>query len=262
MDLEAMARFYGNGQDELHLALNVPFVFASLGPEMREVVERTQAILPSGAWPLWNGSNHDAGRFATRWCQDDERRIRSALLTLLTLRGTPLLYQGDEIGLPNVDVPRDRLRDPVGIRHWPEDRGRDQGRTPMPWTAGPNGGFTASDVEPWLPIGDAAVCNVAGQRNDPTSTLRLCRDAIALRRERPDLGSGDQVPVDAPDGVWAWRRGDATTVALNHGEDEHVVRGIEGTVLLGTDRRRDGERVDGELRLAPWEAVIVETPTG
>jgi alpha-glucosidase len=257
MDLEAMSRFYGNGEDELHLALNVPFVFSDPGAEMREVVERTEAILPPQAWPLWNGSNHDAGRFATRWCEDDERRIRAMLVTLLTLRGTPLLYQGDEIGLPNVEVPRDRLRDPVGIRHWPEDRGRDQGRTPMPWTTEPEGGFTDAGVEPWLPTGDVAACNVADQRDDPASILHLCRDLIALRRANPDLGAADQSSVPAPDGVWAWRRGETTTIAVNHREDDATLPDVTGTIVLGTDRTRDGERLDGGLRLSPWEAVVV-----
>jgi alpha-glucosidase len=262
MDLEAMARFYGNGEDELHLALNIPFVSSTPGAEMRDVVERTLAVLPSGAWPLWNGSNHDAGRFATRWCGDDERRIRAMLITLLTLRGTPLLFQGDEIGLPNVEVPRERLRDPVGIRHWPDDPGRDHGRTPMQWTAEPNGGFTSPEADPWLPVGDVASSNVADQRDDPASILHLCRDAIALRRGRADLRSGHQAPLESPDGVWSWRRGDATTVAVNHGETSVRLDGIDGAILLGADRARDGEELRGELTLAPWEAVVVASPAG
>jgi alpha-glucosidase len=258
LDVEALARFYGNGEDELHLALNVPFELATPGPEMREVVERTEATLPAGAWPLWNGSNHDAGRLATRWAGGDERRARAALVVLLTLRGTPLLYQGDEIGLTDVPVPRDRLRDPVGIRHWPDDPGRDPGRTPMPWTGGPQGGFTAPGVEPWLPIGDVAARNVADQRADPGSTLHLCRDAIALRRERADLHAGAYASIAAPDGAWAWRRGDRTAVALNHSDRALEVDVGDGTVLLATDREREGDVIRGTVRVAPWEAVVVE----
>ena len=246
-DLEAMARFYGGGADELHLALNVPFLHASIGPEMREVVSRTTALLPAGAWALWAGSNHDAGRFPTRWCDGDERRVRAALVMLLTLRGTPLLYYGDEIGMPDVPIPRDRVRDPVG---------RDGCRTPMQWTA--EGGFTSDGVEPWLPIGDAATRNVAAQHEDPTSILHLCRDLIALRRVRAELHAGDAAPVEAPDDVWAWRRGERIVVALNHG-DADAAFPAAGTVLIGTDRGRDGQAVDGELALEPWEAVVLET---
>ncbi len=207
LDLEALARFYGTGEDELHLALNVPFVFSTPGAEMREIVERTQAVLPPAAWPLWNGSNHDAGRFASRWCDGDERRTRASCCTLLTLRGTPLLYYGDEIGMRNVDVPRDRLKDPVGIRHWPDDPGRDKGRTPMQWTS--DGGFSSADVEPWLPMGDAAARNVADQREDPDSMLHLCRDLIAFGASARTCAPAPTKPLEAPDGIWAWRRGEA-----------------------------------------------------
>jgi alpha-glucosidase len=256
-DLEAMVRFYGSGQDELHLALNVPFEHSLPGPLMREVVTRTEALLlPLGGWPLWNGSNHDAGRFPTRWADGDERKSRAALLVLLTLRGTALLYYGDEIGMRDVEVTRDRLRDPVGIRHWPQDRGRDGGRTPMQWTRG--GGFTRDGVEPWLPIGDAAARNVADQREDPASFLHLCRDLIALRREREDLRSGDSTPVEAPDGVWAWRRGGSTLVVVNQSQTPTDLPVGDATVLLGTDPGRAGEHVRSAVRVKPWEAVVLE----
>ena len=259
LDLEALARFYGDEGNELHLALNVPFVLSSLGLEMRAIVEATEALLPPSAWPLWNGSNHDAGRFPTRWAGDDERKSRAALLILLSLRGTPLLYDGDEVGMRNVEVPRDRLRDPVGLRHWPEDPGRDRGRTPMPWTSGPNGGFTRPDAEPWLPVGDLAR-NVADQRDDPGSTLTLCRDLIALRRSREDLRGGDSAPVEAPDGVWAWRRGEGTVVAVNQSEHPADLDVGGATVLLGTVPGRAGERVASSIRLGAWEAVILGIP--
>ena len=110
LDLDALARFYGSGEDELHLALNVPFVFAEPGSDWCRCRPGDRGRLPPAAWPLWNGSNHDAGRFASRWCDGDERRARAALLTLLTLRGTPLLYYGDEDGMREVTIPRDRLK--------------------------------------------------------------------------------------------------------------------------------------------------------
>jgi alpha-glucosidase len=255
LDLEALARFYGSGEDELHLALNVPFVHSTPGPDMRAIVEATEGVLPPGAWPLWNGSNHDAGRFPSRWSDGDERHSRAALLVLLSLRGTPLLYYGDEIGMPEVRIPRDRLRDPVGLRHWPENRGRDGGRTPMQWT--PAGGFTRAGVEPWLPMGDAGARNVTEQREDPRSMLHLCRDLITLRAQRQDLHSGAYEPLDGPEGVWAWRRGTETVAAVNHAEEPAEVSVGPVEVLLGTDRSRAGERVDGAVRLDPWEAVIL-----
>ena len=254
-DLEHLMRFYGSGTDELDLALNFPFIFAELGSGTRSMVETTESLLPSDAWPTWTGSNHDVGRFPTRWAGGDDRRVGAALVMLLTLRGTPLLYYGDEIGMPEVEIPRARLRDPVGLRRWPEDPGRDRGRTPMQWT--PDGGFTRAGVEPWLPMGDAAVRNVASQRDDPGSTLHLCRDLIALRRAREDLHSGAYAAIETPGGLWAWRRGTGTVVVVNHGEAPATLSLGTGEVLIGTNRERAGERVDGAVRLEPWEAVVV-----
>src|SRR5204863_477216 len=144
MDLERLARFYGTGDDQLHLAFNFPYTFAPLEASvLRDVVDRTLAHLPQQAWPVWMLSNHDIPRFATRLCDGDERKIRAALLALLTLRGTAVLYQGDEIGLEQVHVPPERARDV-------EPEGRDGCRTPMPWTQ--DGGW----VDPWLPLGETS----------------------------------------------------------------------------------------------------------
>ena len=101
---DALARFYGNN-DELHLAFNFPFITAAFEADpLRKIVEETEALLPPDAWPAWTGSNHDMSRLASRWADNDPRKIRAALVMLLTLRGTPVLYQGDEIGLGDVTV--------------------------------------------------------------------------------------------------------------------------------------------------------------
>jgi alpha-glucosidase len=220
MDLGRLAGFYGTGTDQLHLAFNFPYTFAPLDSSaLRDVVERTNAALPQDAWPVWMQSNHDVPRFATRTCEGDERKIRCALLALLTLRGTAVLYQGDEIGLEQVDVPADRIRDI-------DDR--DGCRTPLPWTR--DGGWT----NPWLPVGDTAR-NVGDERRDPDSILNFARDTIALRRSNPDLQSGAYESVEAPEGVWAYRRG-STLVVLNL-SDEHV--------------EFEGRRLD------PWEGAVL-----
>ena len=178
-------------------------------------------------------------------------------MMLLTLRGTPVLYYGDEIGLPNVDVDQDHLRDPVGIRYYPAYPGRDPGRTPMQWSSEPGAGFTTGKAEPWLPFGDTAACNVETQRKDPNSVLHLCRDLIALRRRTHDLESGDTTPLPAAEQVWAWRRGDGTVVAVNLGDTPAAVDGIRGRILVATRRDRDGESANGALALAPWEGAVI-----
>ncbi len=256
---EALAPYYGNGHDELHLAFNFPFISAPLEePAMRAVVEATEAALPAGAWPVWTGSNHDMSRFATRWAANDPARVRAALVLLLGLRGTPVLYQGDEIGLGDVVVAREDLRDPLGVRYWPHYAGRDGMRTPMPWRDAPGGGFTDAGVRPWLPFGDLAACNVEDQRGDPGSVLHLARDLIALRREVADLALGDYRRIGTEAGTWAWSRGERIVVAVNMTDRPGEVAGVTGRVCIATDRHRDGEPVAGTLRLEGWGAVVVE----
>jgi alpha-glucosidase len=263
LDLESLIPFYGR-DDELNLAFNFLFVHADLdAAQLRAIVEGVEAMLPEGSWPVYTGSNHDAGRLATRWARDDPRRARTALLLLLTLRGTPFLYYGDELALPDVPQDPDTALDPVARRTGDPDDNRDVCRTPMPWRDEPGGGFTRAEVTPWLPFGDLARHNVADQREDPASTLRLTRDLIAIRRERADLRGGAYATLTAPGGAWAFRRGDGTAVALNLSDAAVTVEGIAGTVLVGTDRSRDGATVDGAVDLGPWEGVLVDvSPTG
>jgi alpha-glucosidase len=219
MDLGRLAGFYGSGDDQLHLAFNFPFAFSSLDAgALRQVVGATEAALPERAWPVWMLSNHDIPRFPTRMCDGDSRKIRCALTALLTLRGTPVLYYGDEVGLAQVDVTPEARRDIAD---------RDGARTPMPW----NGGWST----PWLPLGGGTT--VAEQRADPESILSFTRDLIARRRASPDLLEGAYENLPAPPGVWAYRRGDATVVALNLAEEPARFEGRE---------------------LEPWEAVVLD----
>jgi alpha-glucosidase len=252
LDVDQLIPYYGSGEDQLHLAFNFLFVHAELdAAELRHVVEAIEAKLPAGAWPVWTGSNHDAGRLATRWAGGDEAKARAALMMLLMLRGTPFLYYGDEIGLPDATLDPAKALDPVARRTGDPDRNRDPCRTPMQWSGEPGGGFT-DGAEPWLPFGDLAR-NVAAQREDPRSTLHLVRDLIALRRERADLRDGAYETLAAPDGAWVWRRGEGTVVALNL-SDAPVSVDARGAVLIGTDR--DRESFDGTLE--PWEGVVLD----
>lgn len=125
----------------------------------------------------------------------------------------------------------------------------------MQWTR--EGGFSDGDVEPWLPMGEARSRNVADQRDDPTSFLTFCRDLIGVRRDREDLRSGSYQGLGSPEDVWAWRRGSGTRVIVNHGDVAVTLPTPSGAVLIDTGRQRAGERVEGSLRLEPWEAVIL-----
>ncbi|HSK15740.1 MAG TPA: alpha-amylase family glycosyl hydrolase [Gaiellaceae bacterium] len=244
-----VAAFYPADDDGLHMTFhlglaNAPFEAAAL----REVVEEAELLLPPGAQPLWTLGNHDIPRYGSRWAGADPAKARAALVLLFGLRGTPTLYYGDELGLGDVPVPDHLRRDPVG---------RDPERTPMPWSPEPGLGFTTPAADPWLPYGDRAGLTVAEQRDDPGSALTLTRDLVALRRRSPDLRAGGYRRVEAPEGAWAWRRGEGTLVAVNLGGEERAVEGVEGAIAVASTRGRDGERVSGRLVLRPWQAAIV-----
>jgi alpha-glucosidase len=256
-DLEQLVSYYGTN-DELSLAFNIPFLTAPYSLEaLREVVERTESLLPVECCPVWTGSNHDMSRFPTRWAGGDAARARCALVMLLTLRGTAFLYYGDELAMPDTDVPLDRLVDPVSIEYQPV-LNRDAARTPMPWNGEDGAGFTDAGVEPWLPFGDAGACNVADQRDDPTSAMHLTRDLVSLRSELHEVRDGAYATHTAEGEVWAWTRGERVLIAVNGTDAETTVAAVRGTIRICTDRARDNEPVDGGLRLGPSEAVVVE----
>ena len=177
---------------------------------------------------------------------------------LLTLRGTPFLYYGDELALPDVPLDPETALDPVARRTGDPADNRDVCRTPMPWADEPGGGFTTAAATPWLPFGDLAACNVAAQRDDPGSVLHLVRDLIALRKRHAELTTGSYATLPAPDGAWAWRRGERFAVALNLSAAEVESRASTAAWRWATDRARDGEALAGGVRLQPYEAVIVD----
>jgi alpha-glucosidase len=211
-DIPQLVTYYGNGEDELDLCFNFAFVHAPFEAEaLREIVEATEAYLPPRAWPVWTASNHDVGRLATHWAGGDERKARAALFILLTLRGTPFLYAGDELALPDGEVPPDRIVDVA-------DPSRDPGRTPIPWT---RSGEEWRD--PWLPLVDTSR-NVEDQLADPGSTLNYVRGLV---EERKPFVREPYESLPSPPGVWAWRRGPFTLVV---NLTDHTA-GFEGRTL-------------------------------
>ncbi len=218
LDPEVVAGYYGRG-DELHLAFNFRLTVNRDwdAAVFRREIELFVGLVPAGSWPDVVLSSHDAPRHASRFDHPEhgDARARVAAMLLLTARGTPFLYYGEEIGMRNVAIPEERLRDPLAWTLHPAVS-RDPERTPMQWEEGPRAGFTTG--EPWLPIGDAATCNVARQRQDRGSLLWLYKDLLALRRATPALHRGGFAPLAAPAGVFAFERRDGAqraAVALN-----------------------------------------------
>jgi alpha-glucosidase len=196
----------------LHTAYNFTFLARAFDPELPAAAMEEFARAGADAWPCWAFSNHDVARVASRWAPagtepGDPRLAKLFLALLCALRGTVFLYQGEELGLPEADIPFEKIRDPYGLAFWPEFRGRDGARTPMPWRAGrPHGGFTEG-AEPWLPVPDAHLARaVDAQEADPGSVLSFCRELLAWRRSRPAMVLGDAEPLPAAPGCVAFRR--------------------------------------------------------
>lgn len=257
-DLRKWAEFYGDGTDELHLCFNFPFTLGEFDPEeMKKVVRVSEQLIPPAAWPAWMASNHDVMRAMTRWCEDDLDRSRLLLLLLMTLRGTPFIYYGEEIGMPDVAIQRDRLRDPIGIKRWPNDKGRDACRSPMQWSGEPGAGFSEPGVEPWLPYGDFESVNVETQRREVDTHLGFTRHLIRSRKEVPGLVLDSYEELESPQGSWVFRRGEQTVVALNFSDDVLTVEGVEGVVRLTTAPARIDEFAPGRIDLQPLQGVVV-----
>jgi alpha-glucosidase len=207
-DSLAVMADYTSGGDKLHMA----YSFNLLTPQfssrhIRRQVEEFNARVKDG-WASWSVGNHDSIRVATRWSSGERTPALSKLVLALqlSLKGTPCLYQGDELALPEADVPYELLQDPYGITFWPEFKGRDGCRTPMPWTGdAPHAGFTTGT--PWLPVPPEHVALAEeGQDKDPQSTLNFARTIIHWRRTQPALTRGDIVFFDVPEQALALRR--------------------------------------------------------
>ncbi len=262
-DFDTWARYYGERQDEIHVPFNFHLTFAPWRADaVRRAVEGVQGALPPGAWASWVLGNHDQPRFASpHRAGRDQAPV--GMLLLLTLRGTPTIYYGDEIGMVDVPISTEDARDPLERRE--PGRGRDPERTPMQWDASPNAGFCPPDATPWLPIApDHTEVNVAGQAEDPHSLLTLTRDLLRLRREHPVLHRGDFERFGpTPDGVFAFRRigpeGSLNVVLNLTAEPRSVPDAGPGRVLIGTHRDRDGAAVERVVELRPNEALVVET---
>ncbi|MGH8924418.1 MAG: alpha-amylase family glycosyl hydrolase [Acidimicrobiia bacterium] len=248
---EKWASYFGQG-DELHQPYNFALLMTGVdAPKIRAIIEGMERVLPPGAWPNWVAGNHDEVRIATRLGGLDQARAMAVLL--LTLRGTPTIYYGDELGMVELPVPPDKQQDPFGRRV--PGLGRDGCRTPMQWTSGPAAGFTTG--QPWLPCNrDYATVNVESQLDDPQSTLSLYRRLLRLRRAEPSLSRGAIELIPSDPSVLAYRRtspdGPTLSVAANLSLDP-VPHPLDGSLILSTDASRSSPTP----LLGPWEAVVV-----
>jgi alpha-glucosidase len=258
-DAEPEMKAFTAAETHLNSAYGFNYLYApALTPDLVRRTQEPWSGETGQGWPSWAFSNHDAPRAASRWAEgrDPQAMARMMMLLLLTLRGNAFLYQGEELGLPQGEVPFERLRDPEAIANWPRTLGRDGARTPMPWSStAPHAGF--STIEPWLP-GDPRHLDLAVNRQEDAedSMLNLTRRLIALRRALPALRHGDMRMIETPASVLAFERSNARDRVLcvfNLGQ-EVAEHGQEGTFHI-----LKAVNTDPALRLgmAPLEGLVL-----
>ena len=260
---ERLVAYYGKELDGAQLPFNFALLSAPWNARaIEKIIHDYEAALPAGAWPNWVLGNHDRPRVASRVGHD---QARVAAMLLLTLRGTPTLYYGDEIGMRQVAIAPGQVRDPFEKNVAGIGVGRDGCRTPMQWDATKYAGFSTS--KPWLPVaGDAVHENVVNLDVDARSILSLYKALIGLRKNLPILQSGDYVPVAAEGDLLLYRRergSSSVMIALNLGNQPvsiaSGIAGLSGTILLSTFLDRQSEIIEGAVDLRGNEGVIIDT---
>ncbi|MBI4731735.1 MAG: alpha-glucosidase [Chloroflexi bacterium] len=256
------------GPDKLHAAFSFDFTSANLiypwSPRyiLARIAERERIFNAASVWPTTVMSNHDLPRAVSRYIPGEDDRMAKIIMTLLlTLRGTPFLYQGEEIGMRDIPLKRSELLDPPGKKYWPIYKGRDGCRSPMQWDDSPNAGF--STARTWLKVHpDFCHRNVAAQQADPDSLLHFTKALIALRKSHPALRRGEYVPVAATRHVLAFlRKSGAETilVALNFSKNEKMFSLPAEIHLAGrllSSEKNSASNSPQEILLAPYEASL------
>lgn len=267
LPLEKMVGYYGDN-DQLHMPFNFPPIEATRwggkpSPEaIQDYADRYDAAIGPKRQPNWVLGNHDVSRLATRVGE----RARLYAMMQLTMRGTPYIYYGEELGMTDVPIAPEQMQDPFGINV--PGQTRDPERTPMPWSDAPNGGFTAPDVTPWLPLGEPSL-NVATQQADERSMLTLYRSLLLFRRAFSALTMGLYYPiVKRPSGVVAYMRqfnDQRLVVVLNFNDvpcEMNITDYENGHIVLSTELDRDEDANLDALTLRPYEGVLITIPAG
>ncbi len=266
---DQLVTYYGRDHDECHLPFNFRLIDSPWkAKEIRQLVDAYEASLPAGAWPNWVLGNHDRQRIASRV---GLAQARLANMLLLTLRGTPTTYYGEEIGMQNVPIPPEFIQDPPAVNqpHIAHLIGRDPIRTPMQWDASDHAGFADPSASPWLPVAsDYQQNNVAQQEREPGSMLNLYKALAALRCQEPALSVGSYAALDtAYADVFAYKRaadGVASfLIVLNFSSARHTLNlshiTAQAEISVATGMDRSGIVGLAELALNAHEGLILRT---
>jgi alpha-glucosidase len=262
LPIERLVAYYGADLSGAHLPFNFQLIQTAWNArEIGMLVNEYEQALPSGGWPNWVLGNHDQPRIGARV---GEAQARVAAMMLLTLRGTPTMYYGDEIGLAKVEIPPDRVQDPWEKNEPGLGIGRDPERTPMQWDSSRHAGFTTG--EPWLPLApDYAHHNVEKLKHDTRSILTLYRRLIEFRRKHRALSIGTYVSIHTQEHVFGYERrygNERLLVLLNLGHEPETIAlpadARESNILLSTHLDRDSERIESAVEIRRDEGLIIE----
>jgi alpha-glucosidase len=259
LPIEKVVKYYGRDLDGVHLPFNFSLLSAAWnGETIAGLVKDYEAALPPEGWPNWVLGNHDRPRIAGRVGRE---QARVAAMLLFTLRGTATVYYGDEIGMSEVAIPADRVRDPFQKNLPNLNVGRDGSRTPMQWSDLPYAGF--SEAEPWLPVApDFPRKNVEAERDDSRSMLNLYHRLIALRRSRRALTAGSYRPIVSNPNLLAFvreRDNDRVIIALNLGNQpaKFATENLAGEILISSYLDRTREKAHAVIDLRANEGVVI-----
>jgi alpha-glucosidase len=271
-DIAGLRQYYGDNNDEIQLPMD--FLFTTINklsaPDFRKQIALVES---SGGWPVYTISNHDMARSYNRYGDGKNNDPIAKLMAgmYLTLRGTPILYYGEELGMENNDPTRkEDVKDPLGISGWPENKGRDGERTPMQWDATPNAGFTKGT--PWLPVAaNYTTHNVKSETADKDSILNFYTTLLQFRRRSAALLDGAYIPLNENDAnVLSYLRqanGETILVALNFSPQAQVVKWDTGSpvatfararTILSTTEEGGGANAVLELHLKPFSVYIAQ----
>ena len=258
LPIQQLVSYYGSDLKGAQLPFNFQLILSAWSADaIAQVIREYEAALPLGAWPNWVLGNHDQARIASRV---GVAQARVAAMLLLTLRGTPTLYYGEEIGMMNVAVPPQEVQDPAEKNEPGWGLGRDPERSPMPWNCSLGAGF--SEAKPWLSLGaDHTTVNAAKLCGQRDSILNLYRKLIGLRRTNEALISGRLEAVTANGAVLRYeRRNDAQhfAILLNLGNAHEEATLVYGKVVASTYLDREDELIDGKVSLRPSEGLLVD----
>jgi alpha-glucosidase len=260
LPIERLVAYYGTNGSGLHLPFNFHLIERPWNARLiATLIEEYESALPTDGWPNWVLGNHDQHRLASRI---GPAQARVGAMLLLSLRGTPTLYYGDEIGMADVPIPPEQVQDPWEKNVPGLGLGRDPERTPMQWDDTSNAGFSTG--APWLPVADDyRIVNVASERREAKSMLSLYRQLIELRRRSPALAVGDYHGIRGEGDLLAYLReyrGQRIVIALNLGAEplRFELPSGGGQVLLSTNLDREGEPAKRPLELRGNEGLVVE----